>query len=622
LETIDDLLEALRDLIVEGRYAPLETDTLEIKPVPPTGKDWTERYKSINAFLNTRGGMLLLGVKEETIERGKPAKRYVFTGWREDEEPRAKSLSALFTDRQGRALDLRESFAPLQIRPFLNGQIALIIVEELAADQKYVFFEGTAYRRIATGDHALKKDDIDRQEVYREQAARAAELRPFPGTTLESIDLNKINKYITQLNKREQIETLKPTMADALPFLNRKHFIHEGQATLLGMLVCGRDVGDLLGFRCQLHGYVELEDRTILDKQDFVDNVPLLMEAGYSYLNRNIHVGISPKRAGTDAPEYPDKLIRETVNNALAHRNYEVDRPVVVTIRPGREIAIRNPGRFPPQLLVEKRDDPIPFQRIIPEPEPRNPKLADVLRVERKWEGLGIGMSTLVNLCLENRTDIPCYRFRTQEVELRIRPGRLVDERMTQLFNSYDRYIEERLQGNLLNDGQQAILAYVIKSERENQRERHTILITADNNHWQEIHSLERVGLIARHPASHPIYPVYVADRVLIEEFDLTPLRVHFGTVFDAISPERKQILRIIHRFNRYSKNPYPSAKQTAFVLWSEQDERPGNEVRGFDRFYRQVRHAFNKLEEADFVVKMGRGYQLNADYRNTHLPL
>ncbi len=490
----------------------METDTLELKPVPGTGGDWQQIYRSINAFLNTRGGILLLGVKEESVERGRPEKRYVFTGWREEAEQKAKNLTKLFTDRQGNTLDLRESFAPLQIRPFLDGQIALIFVEELAADRKYVFFQGTAYRRIATGDHKIDQADIERQEAYREQAVRAAELQPFPGTTLESLDLNKINTYITQLNKREQIETLKPTLDKALSFLVRKHFVRDGQATLLGMLVCGQNVGDTLGFRCQLHGYVEFaKERKIQDKQDFVDNVPMLMEDGYRYVNRNIRIGISPKRAGTATPEYPDELIRETVNNALAHRDYTEDCAVVVTIRPGREIAIRNPGRFPTHLIVEGRESLIPFLRIIPEPEPRNPKLADVLRVQRKWEGLGIGMSTLVNLCLENQTDIPCYRFRTREVELRIRPGRLVGERMEPLFSSYDRYIEDKLQGNPLNEGQKAILAYIIKSEQENRGERHLILLTMDNNHSQELQSLERAALIFRLPkvqATSCVWPI------------------------------------------------------------------------------------------------------------------
>jgi len=85
------------------------------------------------------------------------------------------------------------------------------------------------------------------------------------------------------------------------------------------------------------------------------------------------------------------------VNNALAHRDYSLDRQVILAIKPGKHIAIRNPGTFRKRLLIEAPADPIPMLRILPEAKPRNPKLADVLRVYRKWEGRGIGMATLVS---------------------------------------------------------------------------------------------------------------------------------------------------------------------------------------------------------------------------------
>ena len=99
--------------------------------------------------------------------------------------------------------------------------------------------------------------------------------------------------------------------------------------------------------------------------------------------------------------------MRETVNNALAHRDYSIDRQAIISIKPGHHVSIRNPGSFRPHLLIEHPDDPIPLRRIMPEAKARNPKLADVLRVYRKWEGKGVGMATLVNLCLENRIDLP-----------------------------------------------------------------------------------------------------------------------------------------------------------------------------------------------------------------------
>ena len=65
MNNIDQLLTKLADLIQQGRFAELETEGLEIKPVPADGGEWKELHKSLNAFLNTRGGLLLLGIKEE-----------------------------------------------------------------------------------------------------------------------------------------------------------------------------------------------------------------------------------------------------------------------------------------------------------------------------------------------------------------------------------------------------------------------------------------------------------------------------------------------------------------------------------------------------------------------------
>ena len=94
-------------------------------------------------------------------------------------------------------------------------------------------------------------------------------------------------------------------------------------------------------------------------------------------------------------PQYPEEVLRETVNNALAHRDYSINKQVIISIKPGQHISIRNPGSFRPHLLIEHPRDAIPLRRIIPEARARNPKLADVLRVYRKWEGRGIGMATL-----------------------------------------------------------------------------------------------------------------------------------------------------------------------------------------------------------------------------------
>jgi ATP-dependent DNA helicase RecG len=260
-------------------------------------------------------------------------------------------------------------------------------------------------------------------------------------------------------------------------------------------------------------------------------------------------------------------------------------------------------------------------RRVIPEAKPRNPKLADVLRVYRKWEGRGIGMATLVDISLRNEIDLPFYRLRSDEVTLHLRAGKLLDDGVEQIFDAYGRYIEERM-GTSLSEPQRLVLAYLIKSELMNRLHHFSILLTPDNNHFAELRSLERGGLIHRHPSGTDAYPVYVADRVLMnEDWHLPELRTIFGAALDGISLMAKQVLGVIYRFDNYAKEPGSTAKQAAFSLWPMQ---PDNEdaIRAFDTFYRRVRRTFNQLHSGEFIqpASIRYRYSINRDFRKSRL--
>lgn len=615
---IDRVLQRLAALIREGRYEEQETETVEIKPVPSEGGGWRELHKSANAFLNTRGGIIILGIKEEG--QGS-ARRYVFSGYREETEAKLKDLPALFTDRSGAKLDLREYFPLMQIREFMDGRVALLFVEELPADRKYVFYRNEAYRRVLTGDHKITEVEIDRQEEYRKDVMYAREIQPWSGASLDDLDLDALNDYIQHLNRPRKIETMKADMETARPFLERKKFIKDNCVTLLGMLVCGKHPADHLGFRCHVHGYVDVPDKIAQDKQDLIDNILPLMESSLSYILRNIQVGISAERGGTSTPQYPEEILRETVNNALAHRDYSLNKQVTISIKPGQHIAIKNPGTFRSHLIIEQTNHEIPLRHIIPEAKARNPQLADVLRVYSKWEGKGIGMATLVNLCLENRIDLPVYRLYSEEVCLFLRAGKLFDERMESHFKSFDAYIERKTNGLSLNDEQKRVLAYLIKSEWENERLHYTILLTPDNNHFEALLFLEKNGLIEKHPSGIAIYPIYVADRVLVRCDYRNKLMEIFGESFLGLDVMARDILNITYRHGYFSKASAVTAKMAAVSLWYEQN--PGiQDIRGFDVFYRKTRRLFNKLEASGFIIKLGvkSGYLLNENFQNGNL--
>lgn len=618
MKPIDQILLKLAELIQQGRFLELETEGLEIKPVPVDGGEWKERHKSVNAFLNTRGGILILGVKEEGTG---PARRYVLSGWKDHAEPNLKEFPRLFADRKGVKQDLNDCFPPMELRTLLGERIAIVYVDELAADRKFVFLNGSAYKRILTGDHKVTDRDVQAQEEFKEEAVHAKELQPVPDMSEADLDLTKLNQFIFHLNQPQAIETLKADINSARPFLERRCFLKEGVVTILGALVCGNHPGDRLGFRSHVHGYVDVPQQIAQDKQDYVDNVLQLMDASLGYLLRNIQVGISAEQGGKSVPQYPEEVLRETVNNALAHRDYSVNKQVIIAIKPGVHIAIRNPGRFRQTLIIEDGNADIPVRRILPEAKPRNPKLADVLRVYRKWEGRGIGMATLVNLCLDNRIDLPYYRIYTEEVCLHLCAGKLLDERMQRLFESFDRHISAKLDGGSLTDEQKLVLAYLIKSEWANEQLGYTILLTPDNNHFTALGILEKSGLISKHALSTAAYPIYVADRVLVQRSYVKELRAEFGAAFDDLDETAKAALGVAYRHNHFCKAKPVSAKQAAFALWYERSG-PAGDIKQFDTFYRKVRNTFNKVQKAGFIEKVDgtRGYILRHDFKETHM--
>ncbi len=52
MKVVNNVLNQLTDLVARGAYQQLESEGIEIKPVPSIGGDWKQRHITVNAFLN------------------------------------------------------------------------------------------------------------------------------------------------------------------------------------------------------------------------------------------------------------------------------------------------------------------------------------------------------------------------------------------------------------------------------------------------------------------------------------------------------------------------------------------------------------------------------------------
>jgi ATP-dependent DNA helicase RecG len=311
-------------------------------------------------------------------------------------------------------------------------------------------------------------------------------------------------------------------------------------------------------------------------------------------------------------------LVRECINNSLAHRDYTIDRFVNIDIFPQKHIEIRNPGGFKKSLLLEAPDHSIPLRRIIPNQKPVNPKLADILKVFNKYEGKGIGMATLVNECMNDKIDLPYYKFNSEnDISLIIPKGKLLDDKIENLLNAFSGFIDDATQGEKLSNEQKHVIAYLYKSEIENENYHYTILLTPDNNHLHAIKSLEKNNLIYKHEKSTSVHPVFLLNRVLMKTNFNPELSDLFGNSFKNLKPEHKDCLKTIYQICTFSKDKFVhNAAQVAYALYYQNYKTL--DIKTADSFKRKIRSIFNKLEQGNFIKRENKKYLINTNYQKS----
>jgi len=598
---IENILQEIENCIQQNTFKKLEDDKLDIKDNSHNSSEWKEIYKTACAFLNTNGGIILIGIHEDENKE-----RFIIKGFDMSNEEKLKSIKDVFTDEKKRTLDLAQYFKSYRFHEILGKQVLAVYIEEPPEELKYIYYDGNAYERKLTGDHKISSNKITAQNEYKLEIQNAKELQPVLKAKLEDLDVNKLNEYIQLLNKEVITEKIKVDLDSAKSFLERKGFVTKNlEPTILGMLVCGNNIDDFLGSRAQIDCYVDSGISIAENKRILKDNILKLMEKGINFILQNIQIGLSIEDGGKSIPEYPVRLIRESVNNSLAHREYGINKFININIIPNKHVELRNPGRFKSQLIIQDITHQIPIRRIIPgNSKPNNPKLAEVLKVFDKWEGKGLGMSTLTNECIANNIDLPYYKFHSNdELSLFIRKGKLLDERMESLFTTYTSYIERKLNGESITYEQKLVLSYFYKSEVENKNERYTILLTKDNNHLNAINALEDANLIIRHDISSELYSVYIIDRNLFKKDFIEELRVLFGADFDALHKEGRDALTCIYEYNNYSKDKYPSANNVGNSIWTKAGN--ANILTGYEDFKRRIRKIINQMEKRGIIMRV-----------------
>jgi ATP-dependent DNA helicase RecG len=215
---------------------------------------------------------------------------------------------------------------------------------------------------------------------------------------------------------------------DAATLLSKLKLSRSGQLTRAALLLFGKDeAAQYLPLPPQVSWVLKDADGTMLDYHHY--GLPLLLVPDALFA-RIQNLTVRYLRPGTlfptEVPQYDPWVIREALNNAIAHQDYAVGGRVNVVQKPD-QLAFSNLGSFLPgkveSLLAQDRS---------PE-QYRNPCLTQAMVALKLIDTVGSGIRRMFVEQRKRLFPLPDYLIESQRVEVRI-TGRIVDERYAEVL--------------------------------------------------------------------------------------------------------------------------------------------------------------------------------------------
>ncbi len=166
MKLVNDILQHIAYSIANNEYVWTDQERIAIKDNGHFAGEWSDLYISANAFLNTSGGNIIIGIKDDEDNN-----RYVFNGFDDRNEPKLQTLVHQFTDIQGNAVDITE-YIHFEKVPFQTGEVMALQVDALPESLRPVCYKGYAYQRSVSGDLKIPGIKINQPESEAPQALR------------------------------------------------------------------------------------------------------------------------------------------------------------------------------------------------------------------------------------------------------------------------------------------------------------------------------------------------------------------------------------------------------------------------------------------------------------------
>lgn len=388
--------------------------------------DYRKRRKCVLGYVvalaNEKGGKLIFGVRE-----GQPMNTVVGSAFMKGKEG---ELEQRIYDRLKIRVTAEEVFDK-------DGKRILILHIPSRPIGKVLTFEDTPLMRI--GDRLERMSDEEYLSVINEQEPDfSAEI--CQGLSFSELSEDAINHMKRAYAKKQQNPVFLTLSSQQV--LNDLGLIVGSELTYAALILLGKStaIQKYLPQSAVNLEYRSKRGQITFDKREFFKG-GYFAEVDALWNSIDSRNGAFPVQEGAyifDIPYFNQEVIREAINNAVAHRDYRLNGEIVIRQYPNH-LEIVNPGGFPKGVTIENL--------LTVSSTPRNRKLADVLSKTGMVERSGQGVDKIYFQCLSEAKGEPDYtRSDDYQVELHL-PGLVKDKAFTLFISKIqeDKSLEERL---------------------------------------------------------------------------------------------------------------------------------------------------------------------------------
>lgn len=381
------------------------------------GKEGDDIVSYISAIANMQGGHLVIGVKDETLEI---IGIQDFAGY---------SINDIRYRINGNCTNLDiENFSVEEFKTSDTNRTIWIFKIPKHLFRLPVYAHKKTWQRIDDNLVAMTKSRLD---------AILTEIKINEDWSKEIIDEASIDDLDTEAIKKAKIEFIKrnPKYTDEIgkwsnvDFLNKAKITIKGKITRTALILLGKEESEhYLNSTVKIRWNLKSLDNQ--DKDYEIFSIPFLLNIDEVYKKiRNLKYRYL--REGTLFPDevlrYEPFIIRESLNNAIAHQDYTKGARINVVEFEDDHLVFSNYGSFLPKSVEEV------VLNDTPEEVYRNPFLVEAMKNLDMIETQGGGIKKMFNFQRQRFFPLPDFDFDDNKVKVTI-IGKILDENFARIL--------------------------------------------------------------------------------------------------------------------------------------------------------------------------------------------